>query len=99
MNINIINEKDSNEIWSELNLSSLLIGSENNLLSLKEQIEQIEIKANQDNDPLLKKHIKKWKKPAYSILKDRYNAKPIIPPKIYKSKIKKLADPLRGRYR
>jgi hypothetical protein len=74
MDISIIDEKNSDEIWSELNLSSLLKGNdkENNILSLEQQIELIELKnADKLQDPLLKKHIKKWKKPAYSVLKDR----------------------------
>lgn len=117
MDISIIDE-NTDGLWSELNLSSLLRGNDNNgnMLSLQQQIGLIELKNRQD--PLMKKHIKKWKKPAYNVLKERliiifmllllilmiitlyrYNAKPIIPPKIHRSKIEKLADPIRGKYR
>ena len=42
------------------------------MLSLQQQIDLIELKnAERLQDPLLKKHIKKWKKPSYSILKER----------------------------
>lgn len=76
------------DLWQELNLGELLLNPQ--LISAKNP-------GVNKNDPFVK-HEKKWKKPTYNVLKGRYNSLPNEPKYIQKSKITKLADPLRGKF-
>eukprot|EP01038_Epipyxis_sp_PR26KG_P013495 gene13495-18106_t len=86
-------EKDI--VWDELQLSTL-VESMNNGNSLAENVMYDEFISKSG---AAKEHVKKWKKPSYSVLKNRYDALPHNPVVISPKKIDILSDPLRGKYK
>ncbi len=87
-------ESDSQAIWSELNLGSLV---DSTILPLESVIAKIEHEG--DGSHPVVKHEKQWTKPNYAVLKSRYQALPYEPPVLNIKKIDRLADPIRGRFK
>jgi hypothetical protein len=87
-------ESNSQAIWSELNLGSLV---DSTILPLEAVIAKIEHEGD-GSHPVIK-HEKQWTKPNYAVLKSRYQALPYEPPVLNIKKIDRLADPIRGRFK
>ena len=87
-------ESDSQAIWSEFNLGSLV---DSTILPLESVIAKIEHEG--DGSHPVVKHEKQWNKPNYAVLKSRYQASPYEPPVLNIKKIDRLADPIRGRFK
>ena len=90
-------DKDAGALWNELKLSQLVSDNPNpeDILPLALQSQ---LGMRRSKEKLLLEHTKQWKKPSYNVLKDRYASKPHEPPVLDASKLKTLADPLRGKY-
>ena len=85
-------EVEVEDLWENLDLGGLL---RENPIPLRERDGQGEIRGKDD---IFVRHKKKWKKPSYNVLTERYSSKPSDPKKIPKSTLDRLADPLRGCY-
>lgn len=81
-------EVEVEDLWENLQLGSLL---RDNPIQLDSDGENRGGKSD-----LFVKHKKKWKKPSYNVLTERYSSKPSEPKKIPKKTLDRLADPLRG---
>jgi hypothetical protein len=90
-------DKDAGALWNELKLSQLVSDNTDPEEILPLAL-QSQLGLRRSKEKLLLEHTKQWKKPSYNVLKDRYASKPHEPPVLDASKLKTLADPLRGKY-
>lgn len=84
------------QIWNDLKLNQLLTSNEEEQLPLAMQA--LLNSGQKTKEKIILEHKKTWKKPNYNVLTDRYASRPHDPPVLNTSKLKKLADPLRGKY-
>lgn len=84
---------DSNELWNDLHLEELLRRPE--LIQPKRNLHSLT--HNPSQKCLM--HERKWQKPPYAVLKDRYKSVPHQPTFYNPKSLDRLADPLRGKYR
>ena len=82
-------DPDADELWAAFSLDELV--SDGNPVPYGAK------PVKQGPDPLVK-HKKALKQPSYKVLTDRYGQQPNLPPVTNRSRLSKLADPMRGKF-